>query len=80
MADEADFLEGVSDQRVTLSVSPGQLQQLAGDQLRPGAVRVTHKIAIGPFYLPGVYVVVGTYHDTLGGPNSDTITLARLVD
>ncbi len=57
-----------------------RFEQLAADQVRPGAVRVTHQLMIGPHYVPGVWVVVGTYRDSLGGPNSATVTLARLAD
>jgi hypothetical protein len=80
MTEPAAFMGGVTDETITISVSAGQYAQLEKDLEAPGRPRVTHKVAVGPFYVPGVYVVVATNRDTLGWPNSHRVTLARLAE
>jgi hypothetical protein len=52
-----DPMAGVTDETITFPVTPEQAQQLAAEM--PGfGPRVTHKLAIGPHYLPGLWVPV----------------------
>lgn len=53
-------LDGITDKTVTFDVTAGQYAQLERDLVKPGRPRVTHKISVGPFSLPGTWVVIGT--------------------
>ncbi len=73
-------MDGVTTETVTLQVTAGQYAQLERDQVYPGRARVTHKIGVGPFVLPGLWVVTGSmYRDEPNG-RVHKITLSRLED
>lgn len=71
-------MAGVTDQTITLPVSAGQYSILEHDRVRPGAPRVTHKIALGPHYLPGTWVVVGTLQRMEPPDTTHWVTIARV--
>lgn len=59
---------------VTVPVSAGQYDRLIAD-IAPDSPTVTHKMAVGPFYLPGSWKVVSGQGSSLGW---QTITLERI--
>lgn len=73
-------MKGVTDETVTLQVSAGQFDQLSKDQVLPDRPRVTHNICVGPFYLPGRWVVVGSLERREPPRDTHWITLAKLED
>jgi hypothetical protein len=70
-------LDGITDETVTLTVSAGQYAQLERDLIKPGRPRVTHKISVGPFSLPGTWVVTGAQRRHEG---VHRVILAKLED
>ena len=72
-------LEGVTDQTIQLPVTPGQYAQLEQDRIMPGRERVIHKIGIGPFAVPGNWVVTATQRHQ-GNEVACWVTLSRLED
>lgn len=69
----------VTDRTITLEVSLGQYAQLEQDREYPGRPRVTHKVSVGPFSVPGNWVVVSTLKGDYNGTRC-YVTLARLED
>lgn len=74
-----NWMEGVTDETITIQVTAGQYAQLEKDQIYPGRPRVTHKVAVGPFYLPGLWVVTGAAQ-RIENPTTHWITLSKLED
>jgi len=71
-------MDGVTDQAVTVPVSATQYARLEKDRILPDRPRVTHKLQVGPFYLPGVWVVVRTERQMTSGDEVYLVTLAKL--
>lgn len=71
-------MAGVTDVTITIPVSVGQFRTLSEEQLYPGRARVTHKLAVGPHYLPGVWVVVAVQERIEPPQPTYLVTLARL--
>jgi hypothetical protein len=63
---------------VTLPVTEGQFLELSRDIHPASGPAVTHKIAVGPFYLPGTYQVVAAQRRIEHGATTYLITLVRV--
>lgn len=63
---------------VVLPVTEGQFLELSRDIRPADGPAVTHKIAVGPFYLPGTYQVVAAQRRTEHGARTYLITLVRV--
>jgi hypothetical protein len=67
------------EEAITLTVTEGQFLALAKDMPLPGeGPTATHKIAVGPFYLPGAYQVVAGQRRTEHGSSTYLISLVRV--
>lgn len=76
----SDPLDGVTDETVTLAVSVGQFAALSETAVSTERARVTHKISVGPFALPGLWVVTGASRRSEPPKSDHWITLSRLAD
>lgn len=76
MAD--DPMDGVTTETIELRVTAGQYRVLEQDRIIPGRPRVTHKVTVGPFMMPGLWVVVATQSHQK--EDLHKVTLARLED
>lgn len=75
-----DPFQGVTDTTIDLPVTAGQYAQLEQDRIMPDRPRVTHKVTLGPFSLPGSWVVTSTRRYTENGTATHWVTLSRLED
>jgi hypothetical protein len=51
-------VEGATGETVEVPVSAGQYERLSHDIVKYGSAPAVHKMAVGPYFLPGVWAVV----------------------
>lgn len=76
----SDPMEGITDRTVTLEVSAGQYAVFSEQIPLPGRPRVTHKLSVGPFSLPGTYIVTGVHQRVEPPTTTHWATFARMAE
>lgn len=71
-------VEGATGETIEIPVSANQYDLLSRDLVKYGAAPVTHRIAVGPHYLPGSWAVVAYRSRREPTGNSHYVTLAQV--